>query len=458
MNRTDRRRLKCIAVWLASSILAMALASCAAPKAEPAEPVTLRVWSWDGSFNAYAAEFMAEHPHIRLVRVAPYGESAGIGFDEAYMARNLEAIEAARPDVLLLFEEEYRRLADGNKLHSLETLIRKESFEASTYSPHLLALLREAGNGELQAISPVFTNEALFYNASLFERYGVPLPRPNMTWEETLELAFSFPAGDGEDAVAGLFAGTSEELFPWRTILRIGASSGLDYIDPASGAVTADTEAWAAIWRSALEGYRTGTILENTKERFIDRFGHEKPFDPSDAYGPFLSGRAAMTLQPPIFARELSRQELPFDWGVVSEPVDPTVGEGVSMQAGNMYAISKTTAHLEEAWTLLTHLSKRIPSVEERWIGELPARTNTSFAEDSVYAPFYEPPPAKYGMSYHHFRTDIPQDFRYGFFRLANDRFLDALEDRATVPEALEALQREATALWLSAGGAEDAP
>jgi len=448
-------------IWtrLAAALSAAAVltAGCAGAEAPP-EDVTLKVWSWDGNFNEYAADYMAQHPHVKLVRVPPYDETAGFGFDDAYYANYLQAAEAAQPDVLMVPAREFVRLAEAGKLRSLESFVARPEFEASTYSPHVLSLLRASGDGELFGVSQGFYNQALYYNKTLFESYGVTMPQAGLSWDAVLELAASFPAGEGESGVAGYFVGKHDTLRPWRLIETIGLAAGLEYADGENRSFLVDSDAWASVWSKVLEGYASGTVLELAGERELNALGDPMPFGPEEQYGPFLEGRAAMTLQDAAFTGILTERAVPFEWGVVSEPVDPALAEGVSMQPGHPYAIFHTSAQVEEAWRLIAFLTKRAIGERISAFGALTARTNAASAADPAYAPFYEPEPSAHGAYKQLIRRDVPDAALGRFLELADERFADTLEGRLTVEEALSRLAEEATAAWRSLPAEGGAP
>lgn len=442
------KKRNAFAVLGAVALVVASLATgCAGREALPPEEVTLKVWSWDGSFNEYAADFMAEYPHIRLVRIAPYSETAGFGFDDAYMTKNVQAMDAAQPDVALMTAQEYIRLSEEGKLLSLEALVERPEFDGASYSPYVLSLLRAQGGGELFGVSQEFFNEALFYNKTLFSEYGVTEPREGMSWAETLELAASFP-GNGEDGIAGYFAGVRKDISPWWLLQDIGLAAGLEYADEERRKFIVATDGWANVWKKVSEGYASGSILELAKEQPLNALGDEMPFPPEDAYGPFLSGRAAMMRQDAAFVQFLKQQALPFEWGVVSEPVDPDVGEGVSMQPGNPYGVFRTSAHPDEAWQYITFVTRQEMTGRVLELGSLPARKDGPLSAEPAYAPFYGPRPSPYGNYYQFNRKQPPSEVMARFIALANSRFADVVAEKLTVEEALLRLEQEATAVW----------
>lgn len=76
-------------------------------------------------------------------------------------------------------------------------LIEKHEVNLNRFEPTIIEAVRQASGGKMYGL-PVFTNNlVLYYNKSLFDRFGVPYPKDGMTWEETMEFAKKLTRNEG---------------------------------------------------------------------------------------------------------------------------------------------------------------------------------------------------------------------------------------------------------------------
>ncbi|TNJ64584.1 carbohydrate ABC transporter substrate-binding protein [Paenibacillus hemerocallicola] len=77
--------------------------------------------------------------------------------------------------------------------HALEfdmtALIQKHGIDLNRLEPSVIEAMKQISGGKMYGI-PVATNSlALFYNKDIFNKFGVPFPTSDMTWDEANELA-----------------------------------------------------------------------------------------------------------------------------------------------------------------------------------------------------------------------------------------------------------------------------
>jgi len=441
------RRKKLVALLFVLVLVFMQ--ACTSKEPIPKEKVTLKVWAWDGNYNAFAAEFMAKHPNIILQYVEAYDLAhifKEIDDAETFMQEYIAALDKAQPDVILI-SQYYTYLASSGRLASLETMIEGEDFHKDTYSPELLDMLRTAGGGTLYALATGFHNRALFYNKTLLQQHQIDVPSTGLTWNELLNSAELLTTGKGKDDTHGYFVGTGEQpLNKWGLISNIGLSYGLKYVNMESKKATLNTEGWADIWKMVLNGYKSGAMYEHIAKWPINAATGQPEWNYEISFAPFLSGTAAFASGSVGTLYELKQRTVPFEWGVVPEPVAPKEGKGVSMQPGEVYAINAATDHKEEAWELLAYLTgeeraKQLAAIDGNR-GLLPARTNTVKSSDPELAPFYALPPSPYGV-FHELNNAIPPKLIEKVANTANQLFVELLEDKLTIDKALQKLQDE---------------
>ncbi|WP_246553808.1 ABC transporter substrate-binding protein [Paenibacillus tritici] len=182
------------------------------------------------------------------------------------------------PDVVMLNTLQYTQLSKENQLAELGQLIKRDNYDTATLYPDLLDALKV--KGKLYGLSPRFNTEAIFYNADLFQKYKVPMPKDGMTWEEVLKLAAKFPAtGNKDTRIWGLHYPLDNYTY---LINDIATAEGVARYNPDTLKVTINTAAWKKVYSMAVTAIKSNTIEGSNKSGY-------------DA-DPFLMGRAAMTV------------------------------------------------------------------------------------------------------------------------------------------------------------------
>src|SRR5699024_4737706 len=123
----------------------------------------------------------------------------------------------------------FERRVEANKLVELDPFIEAD-FELEGIHEGVIEYIRSRSAGKLYALSPTFTNAALFYNTELFDEYNIEYPHNQMTWQEVIELAGQFPTeGEEEERIYGFHYDPNGTTFG--LIKSIGRTYGLQYID-----------------------------------------------------------------------------------------------------------------------------------------------------------------------------------------------------------------------------------
>ncbi|MDQ1913450.1 extracellular solute-binding protein [Paenibacillus sp. GD4] len=91
------------------------------------------------------------------------------------------------------------------------------------------------GNPDVTAIPYALDTAALYYNKDIFDRFGVPYPKDNMTWDQVYELARVLTRT--EDGVQ--YRGLEPDM-----IDRVSGQTGLTIVDPKTNKASVNTEGW----------------------------------------------------------------------------------------------------------------------------------------------------------------------------------------------------------------------
>ncbi|CAG7644807.1 hypothetical protein PAESOLCIP111_04815 [Paenibacillus solanacearum] len=182
--------------WLGLSALVL-LAGCggggagdaknaAAPKEDlyNNEPVTLTFYNHNAGILGQAdldslvgAPVKAKFPNITIQLVT------GTNLDKMIAAGEL-------PDVILTSNYYLFDLMQKDLGTDLNDLIRQYKVDMSKFEPEAVNLLKKFGKkGEIYGIPYAMNYGVMAYNKDIFDKFAVPYPKDNMSWNEVINLA-----------------------------------------------------------------------------------------------------------------------------------------------------------------------------------------------------------------------------------------------------------------------------
>ena len=150
------------------------------------EPVTVKMSTSQGIFNEndfkqYVQDPVSKkYPHITVeyINVSEKGRSLG------------ELVAAGEiPDIVVGYGATLKQLKELSLFHNMDPLIKKHQLDLNRIIPETLDYIKVNGDSDVYGGLPVFNNTfGLFYNKTVFDKFGVPYPKDGMTWEEVGEL------------------------------------------------------------------------------------------------------------------------------------------------------------------------------------------------------------------------------------------------------------------------------
>jgi multiple sugar transport system substrate-binding protein len=317
------------------------------------KPIKLKVMFGDENYfySQYGNFFSMKFPNVEFELIPTnkmQQEANGVYSIEAHNKAYAELAEETQPDVLLLQSDQYVEFVKKGKLYELEPIMQQEKFDTENIVPSIIQILRDKGDGKIYGLAPSFRGLALFYNVDLFEKYGIELPRNQMTWEEVLQLAQRFPAqGSEKDRVYGLNMGTGANI-SW-LIYLISTTENLRILNPTGSKAQFDTESWRKVYQLAVDGVKSDTIYTQWNSH-----------SGSTESNLFLMGKAGMTIEGGWTLNELQQMKdllkdiTPFRWGVVTVPVsaaDPNTTDDIMLD--EIYAINAKSPNIRAGWEFI---------------------------------------------------------------------------------------------------------
>jgi multiple sugar transport system substrate-binding protein len=196
------------------------LAACKREEAAPSKAagpteVTLQLFGDPAEVAGYRqliTAFEAKHPDVK-VRLVP------IGKQKDHMAKLTTAFSGGTPpDLFLLNYRRFGQFAAKGVLEPLGPRLERSTVlhERDLYAPAVEAFKQ---SGRLECIPQNVSSLVVYWNRGLFQRLGVPPPKPDWTWDDFRETAQALTRdedGDGRRDVHGLaFEPTLSRLAPF---------------------------------------------------------------------------------------------------------------------------------------------------------------------------------------------------------------------------------------------------
>ncbi|WP_079909521.1 ABC transporter substrate-binding protein [Paenibacillus sp. 32352] len=203
-----------------------------APPKISSDPVTVKLAGSRGLFTdeelkLYIMDPLAKkYPNITVQYINT--SEKGFGLNELITAGDI-------PDIVMGYGSTLPQLKDLNLLYNMDPLIKKYNLDLNRIIPEFLDYIKVNGRSDFLGGLPAYNNAfALFYNKTLFDKFGVPYPKDGMTWEEV---------GDLGKKITRNFDGIQYRGFFPDGVARMAAQINLYQMDKDNKSIMA-TEPW----------------------------------------------------------------------------------------------------------------------------------------------------------------------------------------------------------------------
>lgn len=410
---------------------------------------SLKVMFYEESsfYEEYGMLFSALYPNIDIQVLSTSGIYAGENVD--YEAATLKFIEDEKPDIVLLQADQYKKLASEGKLYDLDPSIEKDKYNTEGLVPGMIDYLKELGGGKVYGLTPNFYSQAVYYNKELFDKFKIPHPTDQMSFDEMIQLARQFPTeGEEKERVYGLKFGYSESLFELASMLA--TSEGIQFVNPAKKEMTINSDAWKDVYQTALDALNSKALYFENRSQ--DMSVSSNSYEEHILRDPFISGRLAMVFGDNNYISQIKQAEdnikdktlIVKNWDLVTVPVSKQNPDQSSyMSFNNLLAITEQSPNKEAAWKFLQYVTgdeyARVKSKSRNYNG-FPVRTNY-IKDDGGHnlAAFYKLKPSSFN-GYKDF-DKLPQNFWMEFNGAAEQELQPLKEGTASIDEVLQKLQ-----------------
>jgi multiple sugar transport system substrate-binding protein len=327
--------------------------------AAQAEPVTLKVWSIDGSngpgiADTFSKEWNEQNPDIQIdYRILPFDEMVNETLRAFTIGQAPDIVSFDNPDFPLFSSR-------GAMLDLTDRIAGSDVINADVYFPGPLNSV--TWDGRIFGV-PKYTNTiALYYNKDMFQAAGIA--KPPETWTELAEDAKILT--DKANNVYGVtWSARAGEEGTFQFLPLIQMSGGTYKHVNTDGAVAA-----LNLLKGLIDnGYASHDVLS---------------LGQSDSTATFNSGNAAMAISGDW---EINRmlKDAKFDWGLVLLPTLEKGGTRSSALGGYDWGIMSTTKHPDEAFKVLEFFVQQDPRLVVEF-GRVAPRTNVAIPETGIVA------------------------------------------------------------------------
>lgn len=313
---------------LAGLVMALA-AGTAHHGADAAEPLNLTWVMWSGSdaetaaWQHVAGLVNAKYPDIKV-------ELQTASWPDYWTKLPTLAASGQLPDIVSM--QSLRAPGFAQIMEPLEPLAEASGFDIGAFDPSIIEGLTQ--NGHLLALPYDFGPYIVYYNKTMFEAKGVPLPSLDWTQAQFVETARALTK-DGNHG----FATSAMGFIPF------ALSAGAHYLDQDG------------------ELDFTNPGLVEVFQSYADLVAKEKvaPLIPASgtpssniATGRFVAGNVAMFSTGPWQMINL-RKDAKFEIGIA--PVPAGKAGSISQSAGSGFGIAKASPNKEAAWKAIQVLT-----------------------------------------------------------------------------------------------------
>lgn len=350
---------------LIGALLTGAGCSFGAGNNESDKPQSLKVMYYNEQafYQDFGMLFAALYPNIDLQIVSTQNMNNGNGdpnFD--YNEAMQKFIDEEKPDVVLVQEDQLKKLVEQGKLYELETVMKQEKYDTETIIPGLIDYLKEMGGGQLYALTPSFYSQVLYYNKDLFDKYQIAPPTDQMGWEEVLHLAKQFPTeGEPKERIYGMKAGYSGTLSELGNM--IGNTEGLRIVNASKQQMTMDSEGWKQALSLAQSALASNALYYESMEQQMENGTTYEDYLLRD---PFIAGRTAMMIGDAYYLEQIKqaseyntvKDKMVQNWDVVTTPVSiQAPDQSSNMGTYNLFAIMSESPNKDAAWQFISYIT-----------------------------------------------------------------------------------------------------
>jgi len=264
------------------------------------------------------------------------------------------------PDFLSFSLGSFWDLNNAGLISDMAPLMKKYRFDESRFIPGVLESVRSySSKGEMLFLPFELNSNVLFYNKSIFDKFGVDYPRDGMTWEQLYELARKVSRSDNGTEYRGFLF--QHQNLVWKNQL------GLPFVDPKTNKAAVNTPEWKR-WLEVMGGFY---FIPNNDYKNLTFYKDQT---------------VAMWTGPNIVSSVIEAANAGLNWDVTALPQFSGSPAGGTQMIAPFYAIPPGSKHKDEAFQLISYLLSDEAQVARARQGKVPIMNSPaavqSFAAD----------------------------------------------------------------------------
>ncbi|MBP1988738.1 extracellular solute-binding protein [Paenibacillus eucommiae] len=376
--------------------------------------LSINAYTEEGFYSSVGGVLSLQFPNINFT-VIPTDHGESFQLPEQYD----KLIEETKPDIIVMDGiGVYERMSERGILYDLGALMKRDKFDTERVQPGMLQFLQQKGQGKLLGLAASFNSSALFFNQDLFERYRIPVPTDQMSWEEMLLLAAKFPVEEGAERIYG-YSGNWGHFS--NAIFSLAGTEKLSYFDE-NHEFQIDTEKWRKLFHLLVDSYKKGVIYKDWEDKFSE-------------------GHAAMTIYGPEYIRTLKDKGISFKWDIVTHPVNPANRDvSTVMSMNRIYGIHSGTTNLEAAWEVVKFLNGQEMAKLETY--SLPTHTSALKERDGIsLEPFSK---LRMDVEEESVAENVPPSFYMTLINIINQEMEGVWKNEKSIEQVLQQIQAKA--------------
>ncbi|MDF2721271.1 MAG: extracellular solute-binding protein family 1 [Paenibacillus sp.] len=199
------------------------------------EPVTITI-SWNAPEDI--ARTITDHPYMKAKYPnIKFAFQLYDNLDQAIFSNN-------PPDIINVADFQMPDIMKKNLPYDLTSLVKLNGYNMNVFPNDMVTLLKKFSPDGKQLLgmpdkSPLNASSAhtpyfTIYNKDIFDKFAVPYPKDNMTWDETIDLGKRLTRKDGGTDYIGFVAGNYfGNIVPQLNLQYAGADKKVDLSNPA---------------------------------------------------------------------------------------------------------------------------------------------------------------------------------------------------------------------------------
>jgi multiple sugar transport system substrate-binding protein len=324
-------------------------------KEEAHQPVTIRMFQYSGNITDDEFKRLMVEP---VKQKYPYITMEIVRGTKDVTVESLLA-SGDFPD-LIFPGSNIRDLIDLKAVEDIGGLAKQQNFDLGRFNPEdLEGVKNQTSNGVLYALPFSVNFSAMYYNKDIFDKFAVPYPKGNLTWDQAIELAKQVARTDSGVTYQPLNPGSFGFFY---------APIQLPKVDPKSNKANFDKEGFA----TALKLFKTIADLPGNKTPGgFDDFLKERTVAMAVARGAIIGQ-----------LDDLETKGNPLNWDFTSVPFMkeyPGIGQANSPFLMAMYSQGK---HKDDAFRAIMAIMSDENQLNVTKSGRLSALKDKKFREN----------------------------------------------------------------------------